>query len=236
MKSDAQIKERRLLLTQVISGLLFSVFLLVHLCNQMLGSLGPATYDGAQQMLRRGYQAPVIELLLVCIPAIVHAVAGVLRMLHRRKQGRSAPAELRARFHRISGMFLLVVFLGHSLATRGPSLFAGVFPGFEGLSFTFRSMPYVFWPYYTMLALCGLYHVMYGLSVALPIVGFSRASTLRKPAVLFTIFAIGGLLLVLGLMGMGGVFFDVGCPEAGAFAQLYESLGLTDLSYASCLK
>jgi succinate dehydrogenase/fumarate reductase cytochrome b subunit len=234
MQSESQIKERRLLLTQVISGMLFSFFLAVHLFNQMSAAWGPEVYDGAQRTLRRGYQAPVIEIILVLGPMLVHAIAGILRMLHQKKQGRSGPKELRARLHRISGIVLLVFFLGHTTATRGASVFFDIFPGFEGIAFTFRWVPLYFWPYYTAFALAGLYHMLYGWSIALPVLGISRASVLRRPRLLWGLFFVGGLLLILGLLHLGGVLMDVGCPEAGPYASMLAELGLYEPSMERC--
>lgn len=229
MQSASTRESNRLLLkVQAASGLLFALFLMMHLVNQMLAALGPAAYDSAQQSLRRAYQAPPIEIALVILPMLIHAGAGVLRIWTRRQKrqqtGQQAPANLPARLHRISGIVLLVFFIGHVTATRGASLIYGVFPSFAGVAFTLRWIPAYFWPYYTGFALAGLYHLIYGLSVALPVLGLKSGlpslAALRRPALLVPLVSTLGLFLVLGLLAQGGILADVGHPENSPYAQL----------------
>jgi succinate dehydrogenase/fumarate reductase cytochrome b subunit len=234
MEAREQDIERKLFTAQVISGVLFSLFLTVHLINQMLASLGPKVYDETQISLRAWYQSPLLEILVVLAPMLIHATAGVWRMLRRRAHGKASPTSLRARLHRISGIVLLIFFIGHVTATRGASVFFSVFPQFAGIAFTLRWMPLYFWPYYTAFGLAALYHTAYGLSVALPVLGISRASWLRRPLVLGLLFSVGGVLLLLGLFAFGGLLFDVGCPEQSAYAHLLERLGFLTLDTSRC--
>ncbi len=223
------IDDRRLLRVQALSGALFAVFLLVHLVNQMLAALGPVVYDGAQRVLRRGYQAPPVEIALVLAPLLVHATAAILRMLRRRALGRKAPAERWARLHRITGMFLFLLFAGHVIATRGASLLYGVYPEFAGVAFTLRWVPAYFWPYYTVFAMAGLYHAVYGLGVALPVLGLRTGNGLRRPELLAPIVTLGSLALLLGMLGLGGVFAEIGHPEQAPYARLLVRLGVAHL-------
>lgn len=216
--SDAA-RNRSLLQVQAASGLLFALFLFVHLCNQMLAALGASAYNDAQRVLRRGYQAPVLEIVLVIIPMLVHAVAGILR-IWRRRQAPRGPVTTAARLHRISGIVLLIFFVGHVVATRGASLLYGIFPEFAGIAFTLRWIPAYFWPYYTSFALAGLYHLVYGLSVALPVLGLRGGAGLRRPLLLVPVVSALGLALFLGLLGQGGVLADVGHPELTPYARL----------------
>lgn len=218
--------DRRLVRVQALSGAVFALFLLVHLFNQMLAALGPAVYDGAQRALRRGYQAPPLEIFLVIAPLVLHAGAAVLRILRRRVRGQRPPASPWARAHRITGLVLLVFFAGHVIATRGASLIYGVYPEFAGIASTLRWVPAYFWPYYTGFALAGLYHALYGLGVALPVLGLRLGTGLRRPVVLGPLVALGGAAIVLGMLGLGGVLFDVGRPEQHAYPQLLIRLGV----------
>jgi succinate dehydrogenase/fumarate reductase cytochrome b subunit len=222
--------DRRLVRVQALSGALFALFLLVHLVNQMLAALGPEVYNGAQRALRRGYQAPPLEIFLVIAPLLIHAATAVLRIIRRyrrrRQHGRRPASNPWARAHRITGLVMLVFFAGHVLATRGASLLYGVYPEFAGLAFTLRWVPAYFWPYYTAFALSGLYHAIYGLGVALPVLGLRFGSGLRRPLVLVPLVALGGAAIVLGMLGLGGVLFDVGRPEQHAYPQLLMRLGV----------
>ncbi len=198
--------EARLLRVQAASGVLFAVFLLLHLANQMIAALGPETYDRVQRTLRRGYQWAPIEIALVIAPLLVHAGTGFARMIVRRRRGEARkPASLATRLHRWSGVVLLVFFAGHVTATRGASLIYGIYPGFEGVAFTLRWVPAYFWPYYTTFALAGLYHLVHGLGVALPVLGVRGGSVLRRPRLLAVIASIGGIALVAGILAFGGV-------------------------------
>lgn len=218
--------DRQLVRIQAVSGALFALFLLTHLVNQMLAALGPAAYDGAQRLLRRGYQAPVLEIFLVLFPLLVHAVAGVLRMLRRRARQQRLPTALASRLHRLSGIVLLIFFIGHVMATRGASLVYKVYPEFSGIAFTLRWVPAYFFPYYTVFAIAGLYHTVYGLGIALPVLGIRSLSTLRRPPLLIPLAALGSILLIVGMLGFGGALFDVGRPEQSAYARLLVRLGV----------
>ncbi len=213
-------RNRALLRVQAASGLLFALFLLLHLFNQMLGALGAGTYDQVQRTLRRGYQTAPVELVVVLLPLLIHAAAAILRLWWRRSEGPRGPISIWARLHRLSGIVLLVFFVGHVGATRGASLLYGVYPEFAGVAFTLRWVPAYFWPYYTSFALAGLYHLIYGLSVALPVLGLRGGATLRKPALLVPAVSIFGLALVLGVLGFGGILTDVGHPELSPYARL----------------
>lgn len=220
MQTASDVNQNRALLrVQAASGAIFALFLMLHLFNQMLAALGPARYDGAQRLLRKGYQAPVVEIVLVLAPLLVHAAAGVARIWRRRSQPRG-PVSLAARLHRLSGIILLIFFVGHVGATRGASLLYGVYPEFAGVAFTLRWIPAYFWPYYTGFALAGLYHLIYGLSIALPVLGLRGGSGLRRPALLVPVVSVLGLALVLGMLGLGGVLTDVGQPELSPYGRL----------------
>lgn len=194
--------ERTLRRSQAVSGLVFAVFLLLHLVNQMTAAAGAQTYDAVQGTLRAGYQVPVVEVLVVLAPAVVHAVLAI--MSWRRRRGQPAVAlAWPARLHRWSGRVLLIFFLGHAGATRLPALLADAAPGFAGVAFTFQWIPAWFWPYYPTLALAGWYHLLFGLGSALPLLGFRGGAKLLERRVLMTVFAVGAIALLAGVLGFG---------------------------------
>lgn len=211
--------DSRWLKAQVTSGAVFTLFLFVHLLNQMLAVLGAGTYDGAQQAMRRGYQAPGLELAFVFVPLLVHLTTAIVRMVKRPKQ---EPGSLswRVRLHRYSGRFLLLVIVGHVVATRGASLLYGVFPGFHGLAFTFQWVPAYFWPYYLLLAVGGWYHLVHGLSMAGAVLKAPGATVLQRPLVFRVVVATGAVALVAGVLALGGVLTDVGDPASSEYARL----------------
>lgn len=212
---NADLKWRRV---QALSGAVFSVFLFVHLLNQALAMGGGALYDGAQQVARRAYQAPVLELLLVAAPLAVHLVSAVVQLIRRPKA--TAPVSWRVRLHRYSGRFLLLVIVGHVVATRGASLLYGTFPGFQGIAFTFQWVPAYFWPYYTLLAVGGWYHLVHGLSTAGAVLRWPGVAVLQRPRVFQGVVGVGALALVLSVLAVGGVLADVGSPFESEYARL----------------
>ena len=214
-----RMNDSRWLRAQVISGTVFALFLFVHLINQMLAVLGASAYDGSQRTLRGAYQAPGLELALVFIPLVVHLTTAIVRMVKRPKQDVST-LSWRVRLHRSSGRFLLLVIVGHVVATRGASFLYGVFPGFHGLAFTFQWVPAYFWPYYLLLALCGWYHLVHGLSMAGAVLNLPGANALQRPLVFRALIGVGATALIVGVLALGGVLADVGDPSSSEYARL----------------
>jgi succinate dehydrogenase/fumarate reductase cytochrome b subunit len=194
--------DQRLRAAQALTGTTFAAFLFVHLINQMLATRGAATYDSVQGTLRAGYQTPLVEVGLVLTPLVLHAGLAVRAMSRRRGTGAAAPTGL-ARLHRWSGRVLLLFFLGHVGATRLPALLAGAAPGFAGVAFTFKWVPWWFWPYYPTLALAGWFHLLFGLGTSLPQLGFNPAGRLLERRVLVSAFVLGALALLAGVWTFG---------------------------------
>ena len=78
--------ELRWIRTQAASGMTFSVFLAIHLANNLLGSAGPATYAAFQAGARAFYQNPFFEFVVVLIPLVVHMLASIVRIVRRRRR------------------------------------------------------------------------------------------------------------------------------------------------------
>jgi succinate dehydrogenase/fumarate reductase cytochrome b subunit len=202
---------------QSLTGLVFFVFLGVHLATQAAGVFGAQTYDAVQSTVRRVYQFPLVEVPVV-LALVAHAVLAVAQLLRRR--GLSPGARL----HSLTGLFLLVFFVGHVAATRGASLVFGVPPAFAGLAFTLRWVPAFFWPYYVLLGVAGAVHAALGLRVAVAMVSPRSATrTGRAPQVLAVALSVTA---VLGVLAAGGAFFDVGAPEQSPYAALLRRLGV----------
>jgi len=203
---------------QAVSGAVFSLFLFMHLANQALAVLGAPGYDETQQAMRRVYQAPVLELVLVAVPLVVHVASAVVQLMRRPKG--TTPLSWRVRLHRSSGRFLLLVIIGHVVATRGASLLYATFPGFHGIAFTFQWVPAYFWLYYTALALCGWYHLVHGLSTAGAVLRWPGVAVLQRPLVFRGAVVVGAVALVVGVLALGGVLVDVGDPASSEYARL----------------
>lgn len=202
--------------TQRVSGLLFLLFLGLHLANTATAVLGPAAYDGFQAVARRLYQHPVYESLLILVPFVVHAACGIWR-IRTNGIGRTAGRKL----HRYTGIFLMIVVIGHVLATRGPSLIAGIFPDFAGIAFTFELAPAYFYPYYTLFAAAAIFHASFG------IVSMWRRDWSRQPALAISgriLPILIGMAVFVSLLAFGGVLFDIDGAAQSSYAQMIREL------------
>lgn len=219
--------ERGLIKVQAASGALFAVFLLLHLFNQTVAVAGPEVYDELQGELRRFYQSPLVELALVGASLLVHIGVSVWRMVRRRRRGQPAPRALRARLQRYTAVFLLVFVLGHAFATRGVALLFDAPLGFDGLAFTMVSAFAYFFPYYLLLGGAGLYHMLNGLSLALPRLGLRTPPAARSGRLVGAVWLAGVLALALGVASFAGAFHDVRERAlASRSAHAYGELGI----------
>ena len=154
-------QDRNWAAVQALTGLIFMLFVAVHLANTLLGIGGASAYDAFQELARRVYQHPVVEITLVLLVLPLHILAGISRARLRRR-GITHNASTPQRFHRIAGWFLVIFIFGHIAAVRLPSLLYDVYPRFEGVAFSIAWIPAYFYPYYLLLGLAGLYHATMG--------------------------------------------------------------------------
>ena len=197
---------------QAASGAVFALFVAIHLVNTALAAFGVTACDTYQEAVRGIYQAFVIEVLLLSA-LVVHIACGVTRMI----QERGRVLNTRAKWHRYSGLFLMVFIGGHIMAVRGPSWFYGIYPGFEGLAFSIDFAPYYFFPYYFLLGVAGFYHALNGLSIGLP--RLNLRLRIESP-ILLRATAVASVVMMAALLGLAGVWTDVGAPYDSEFAKL----------------
>ncbi len=208
---------------QAVTGLAFAAFLAVHLFTQALAVFGPQTYDAALAAGRRVYQFALLELPMLAA-ALVHLGCGAWRKWQRRKEPRT-PIPLTVRAHRLSGLFLMLAFVGHVAATRLPSVLGDVRLDFAGLQYSFTVAPYFFWPYYPVLGISGALHLLLGTHFALRGLKLTVPWP-RSPRALAVACAVAGVLVVLGVFSLGGVPSRDVAPEQSAFAGYLKRLGL----------
>ena len=197
---------------QAATGVIFFIFVLLHLFNTWLAAFGADAYDGFQAAARAGYQFLPVEILLLAALA-THLVVGITRIVVEPRRSLNA----RAKWHRYAGIFLAVFIVGHIFAVRGPSWFFDIYPGFEGLAFSIDYAPWYFFPYYFLLGLAGFYHGINGVGIALGRLGFSgrMVNPVVVPATAFA-----GVFTLAALLGLYGVWTDVGQPYESEFAKL----------------
>lgn len=215
---------------QAISGLVFGVFLTLHLLNLMASVFGPGLYDAFALRVRPLYQQPLVEVGVLLTALVVHIVVGVLRIRARPPQRPGTTAwsrlPLRTRVHRVSAYFLLLVIVGHVSATRLPAVLADVAVDFTALSYTMQALPWLFYPYYIALGLCGLYHGGYGVHQALRTLGVGLPPIARLRPWLWVPLLIAAALVVLGVLSLGGLLYPVADPSDTDFARLAAEFGL----------
>ena len=207
---------------QAVSGIALTLFASVHLLNTMLAAI-PGAYDPFQRIVRRAYQSPVVEVLLVFVPLLVHVVAGIRAFVKRRS--RTADAPLRTRLHRYAAWYLLLVMTGHVIATRGVSLVYGVYPEFAGLQFSVAWLPWIFLPYYAVFGVAGVYHVAHGVPIALGVLKQRLPSFVTRPSTFWVAVATASLAALLGVAGIAGWLYTSAIdPFASDYAQLFRDL------------
>ncbi len=205
---------------QAVSGLLFFLFASVHLVNSWLSLGGEVLYNSVQANLRQVYQFPVIELLILGA-LLTHISVGLLRIFKEPKRDLSP----RAKWHRYSGMFLLLVIFGHIGALRAPSYLADVYPEFAGVAFAVAYLPYVFIPYYFVLLLGGFYHSVNGLSIASRRLGLPL---LPAQWPVKSMLGVAAVLSALTVLQLAGGLWPISDPAQSEFAKFaLEFLGQT---------
>ena len=205
---------------QAVSGLLFSLFALVHLTNTALAVLGADLYNDFQTAARSVYQSPLLEIALIAT-LVVHIVSGILRM--RARRGTKAKPPLRLRLHRYAAYYLAIFIFGHIAATRLPALLADAPPFFGGVSFSMHFAPWWFYPYYALLGIAGLYHALYGIPVALGVVGVRAPQWIRRGPGFWVPVTAGTGVIIAAVLAFGGFLYEIDDPFDNDYARAYEA-------------
>ncbi len=211
---------------QAIAGMLFLIFLILHLSNTLLAIIGIDTYTNYQQTIQLFYQNPVVETFIVVVPLLTHAIVGIMLFLRRRKQ--QGKIKFSKQLHSWAGLFLLVVILGHVALTRGITVFTGAVTGFGGVSFTMWWMPGYFYPYYFLLFMAGLYHGVNGFLLILIKKGY--ISLQRLKLIQRSVLIVGAFAAVLALTSFGGLRYEIPNPVENDYAKAYSELFGIDLN------
>lgn len=214
---------------QAASGVVFALFLFLHLLTAASAVLGIDSYDHTLGLMRRLYRPHIIvELTVIGLSGTVHLLCALSQFWRRRKVVMlRGPWWLTA--HRLSGYFLLLVVIGHVLATRVAPTFmtcdgASCAADFSFLAYATLWAPWFFWPYYLLLGLCGALHLGFGLYLARRILrpGLAMAAA-PGPSRLqtFATLALSMIVLVgvLGILVRAGSASTRHFPEYRAFQQ-----------------
>ena len=141
----------------------------------------------------------------------------------RGRRGSKAKPPLRLRLHRYAAYYLAIFVFGHMAATRLPALLADAPPFFGGVSFSLHYVPWFFYPYYALLGIAGLYHLFYGVPVALGVLGVRAPQVIRRGPGFWIPVSAGATMIVVALLGFGGVLYPIDDPFDNDFARAYEA-------------
>jgi succinate dehydrogenase/fumarate reductase cytochrome b subunit len=207
---------------QAASGLIFALFLGLHLATTASAIGGGGTYDSVLTALRDVYRPSlVVEILLIAIPALTHIVCAVLKILYRRRHPPSARAPWHIRIHRWAGYVLLAVIFGHVFATRVmPALAQGATAtgkaDFAYLAFSVLNWPVFIDPYYFLLGCAGALHLSLGLGVGVQVLLPKRLSATKVRAA--SVFA-AALILTLVWVGVASMIAASGTAPRTRFRE-----------------
>jgi len=220
-KND-KMDETQLIKLQAGSGLIFSSFLGIHLANSFIANLGPLGYDEIKRLLRLYYQNPVIEIGLFS-SLFVHQIVSGIRIYRRLKQKKNHPKHdhiTALDIHRYAGLVIGTVVLVHVFFTRIPHLIFKDDSDFTLITFTLKTWPYFFYPYYIVFSISGLYHLMYGFFKALRVFGLHKITLSTNT---FNIlFSAGALTLFSAVLAFSGIYFPVPIEHEARKQRFYE--------------
>ena len=224
-KAENHPVEKRLVKVQAFAGALFFLFLVMHLCNTLVAPFGAEAYNSVQLLLQKVYQHPALELSLVVVPLLSHAVAGLWLYVLRRRWRVTRP--IRYRLQTWAGLFLLLVVIGHALATRGVAYWFDAVPGFQGVAFSLWWMPGYFYPYYFLLFMAGLYHGVTGVQQIRRRMGGSSGTV--RVGYSLTGYAIAAVFVTAALLSFGGQLVEIADPRDSDYARQYSEFFGIDL-------
>ena len=191
---------------QAISGILFAIFLILHLATTTSVVGGPATYDAVLEGTRHVYRPHIIvEVLLIGLAGTVHIVCGIVRIVRRRREPNRVKPSLVIRIHHWAGYVLLLAIAGHVFATRvmpalatGPTATGSA--DFSYLAYSILGWPLFMKPYYVLLGAAGAIHLGLGLGLAAGVLSGGRIDPRKLQR-----FAVAGAA-VLTILVVAGAF------------------------------
>lgn len=181
-----------------ITGIIVSVFIIVHLFNHSMAWFGIATHQRIMETLRQFYRIPVIEIVLVAC-FVFQGVSGVKLFLKLWKQKEKSKHE---KIQMYSGIFLGYFLLQHIPATIGQRFIYGFDTNFYFASRVVIQTPwlYYFVPYYFAgIVVVGLHLANIHKKKISVIVGVKTAKIHFYAILLF--FIVIAFIILFSLMG-----------------------------------
>ena len=194
-----------------LSGLLISSFTALHLMNHAAAFGGPVAWAAFRALLRRIYQVPAIEILVLGLPILFNVASGIwLAAQPRTASPMDGIRPLRRRLHRASGIVLVCLVLFHALSTRGAALIYRIDPDFYYIATMLAGARGIaWWGFYALLVTAAAYHVANGLFTLLDDAGTFPGPRARAAGAAALIL-VGTTLMLAGMLGLfsfGGVTY-----------------------------
>lgn len=210
--------------TQAASGLVFALFLVLHLATTASASGGIGVYDQTLLSLRRIYGGhPAVEIPVVFLAGGVHLVAGLTQILRRRRHRSPEKLSLLIRVHRWSGWYLAFAVVGHVFATRVlPWRADGGRADFSFLAYSVIKWPWLIDPYYLLLGLSGAIHLSIGVALAGKVFLGSALPTRGSRIAAVAVAGLLGLLVTAGVLSIIGRAPQAGDIRFAAFRAAYH--------------
>ena len=215
--------EKALIRAQAISGLIFALFLVLHLANTAAAALGQDVYDTYMGIARLYYQSPLVEIVGVLGAVIVHAGVGLVRIWRRRHARQGHAVGWRLRLHRYSAYVLLAIIAGHVVSTPAPDLM-GHTPDYSFVHFSLNVAGWFFYPYYAVFTTMAVYHMLHGSMMALRVMRVKIPTGMLRPrSRRFMVLAGVGITAVLvGLLALGGNIYTPDALRFDEWQRLYD--------------
>jgi len=176
-------------------------------------------YDEIQRLFRLYYQMPLIEIGLFG-SLFVHQIVSGIRIYRRLKQNNPKHIHTSLDYHRYAGWIIGTAIFGHVFFTRIPYLIYNDSGDFTLITFTLKTWPYTFYPYYVIFSVSGLYHLMFGFFKAMSIFGLHK---ITPSTITFNIlFSVGALILFSAVLAFGGNYFPVSIEHVARKQKFYE--------------
>jgi succinate dehydrogenase/fumarate reductase cytochrome b subunit len=210
---------------QAITGILFSIYLILHLLNHAVAIAGPESYNAVQYNLRIFYQHPFIEIPFIIIIPVIHLYIGI-KQAWKRKFLFNGP--LYTLLFRFSGYIVGMIYFIHVFFTRGQALLHNLSTSYESIAYslTARPLKYFFLPYYIFFSACGIIHMTFGLIKAIQILSVHsiRSFIREKQSSLFILALLLFSVVFLGLLSMAGYIYELEWTEREFHYKHYRKL------------
>jgi hypothetical protein len=228
MVSSATLKK-----VSAASGLVFGVFLMMHLFSHYSLILGMERANNNLRLFRKIYQHPAFEVTLL-IALMAHMASNTMLYMQRqkinaasKKDGGKEPAgTLELQYHRYAGYFLSLSIFGHVLATRLAPLYLLDDPSQYDYTFvthaTYLFGKSFFGGYLILMGIAGGWHLIYGTRSAIATLSGSSVVGKPFPFALKPVAAISHLLIINSILAVTGFYFVIDTEtKADLYAKVY---------------